>query len=274
MSMTSLRDTAIRCLATSDPLEKVRWSQEAAAAWRSGRLVDDRAPGAPVCDTPGRPARLELVDPRRVPKRKLTTSSGRAALVHAVAHIEFNAINLAWDAVQRFDGMPHAYYDDWVRIAAEEAQHFDMMRGRLAALGHDYGDFPAHDGLWDMARKTASDPLIRMALVPRVLEARGLDVTPGMISRLEQVDDRDTADALRVIYREEIGHVAAGTRWFQHLCEQRGLEPVGHFLALLREHLDVPPKGPFNEQARREAGFSQRELDALEDASHARDRQP
>lgn len=272
--MTSLRAAALRCLATPDPIEKVRWTLEAAMDWRSGRLVDDREKDAPLCDTPGRPARLELVDPRRVPKRKLTTASGRAALVHAVAHIEFNAINLAWDAVQRFDEMPRAYYDDWVRIAAEEAQHFDMMQGRLAALGHAYGDFPAHDGLWDMARKTASDPLIRMALVPRVLEARGLDVTPGMIARLDQVDDRDTADALRVIYREEIGHVAAGTRWFQYLCDQRGLEPVEHFLLLLRQHLEVPPRGPFNEAARREAGFSQRELDALEDASHARDPQP
>lgn len=267
--MTTLREAAIRCLATSDPVEKVRLTREAARAWSEGRLPDERDSHAAPHEEPGRPEQLRLVNPRRVPRRKLTSAAGRAALVHAVAHIEFNAVNLAWDAVQRFAGMPSAYYDDWVRVADDEARHFEMMASRLEALEHAYGDLPAHDGLWDMARKTAGDPLVRMALVPRVLEARGLDVTPGMIERLEGVGDGETASRLRVIYREEIGHVAAGTRWFRHLCQERGLAPGEHFLHLLREQLAVPPKPPFNREARLRAGFTDEELDGLERESDA-----
>ena len=260
-SMHTLQQAAARCLTTSDPDEKLRLTFEVAARWSAGTLPDER--DERVADTPGRPEGLVLVDPRSVPRRRLSTPAGRSALVHAVAHIEFNAINLAWDAVQRFAGQPRAYYDDWVRIAKEEAEHFGMMGERLASLGHTYGDLPAHDGLWDMAKRTAHDPCLRMALVPRVLEARGLDVTPGMIERLEQAGDRATADALRVIYREEIGHVAAGTRWFRHLCELRNIDAEVAFPALLREHLTVPPRGPFNEEARRAAGFTDAELAAL-----------
>ncbi len=263
--MKTLQQAALECLIATDPIEKVQRTRRTAEDWIAGRLSDGRNDSPPHL-TPGRPEGLQLVDPRKVPRRRLSSEAGRGALVHAVAHIEFNAINLAWDAVQRFDGLPAAYYNDWVRIADEEAQHFEMMNARLVDLGHAYGDLPAHNGLWDMAIQTRADPLARMALVPRVLEARGLDVTPGMITRLEQIGDEATARVLKLIYREEIGHVAAGTRWFQHLCKKRNLVPETHFLVLLNEHLKSPPRGPFNLEARRQAGFTEQELDALEAA--------
>jgi uncharacterized ferritin-like protein (DUF455 family) len=192
-----------------------------------------------------------------VPRRKLTTPAGRAALVHAIAHIEFNAINLALDAVYRFRGLPSAFYDDWLQVAAEEAEHFLMLRRRLATLGHAYGDFDAHNGLWEMAVRTAHDPLLRMALVPRVLEARGLDVTPGMMERLRAAGDPETVEILAVILREEIGHVAIGTRWFRHLCDQRGLDPDRTFGELITEYMPGRIRPPFHEAARREAGFTE-----------------
>jgi uncharacterized ferritin-like protein (DUF455 family) len=205
-----------------------------------------------------------LVSARELPKRKLSSQQGRVALIHAVAHIEFNAINLAWDAVQRFPGMPPAYYDDWIKVAAEEAEHFVMMRERLQMLDHDYGDLPAHDGLWDMAKRTAGDVLERMALVPRVLEARGLDVTPDMITRLRNIGDDDTAERLAIILRDEVGHVAIGSHWFKYLCLERGLEPTGTALALIAQHLRGEVRCPLNHEARRRAGFDDQELQALE----------
>jgi uncharacterized ferritin-like protein (DUF455 family) len=224
-------------------------------------LADDPpVPANPHTGTgAGRPARPVLVRPRDVPHRGLGSAEGRAALVHAVAHIEFNAINLALDAACRFEGMPAAYYEDWISVAKDEARHFTMLSSRLAALGHEYGDFPAHNGLWEAAEKTAHDVLARMALVPRVLEARGLDVTPGMINRLEEVGDRDTAAILRVILGEEVRHVAIGTRWFRVLCETRGLEPVATFHALLAQY-GARIHEPLNRPAREAAGFVAAEL--------------
>jgi uncharacterized ferritin-like protein (DUF455 family) len=195
--------------------------------------------------------------------RRVNCPKGRAALVHAVTHIEFNAVNLAWDAVYRFRGLPRAWYDDWVGVAAEEARHFTMMRGRLRALGFDYGDFPAHNGLWELARETAEDPLIRMALVPRVMEARGLDVTPAMIERLRAAGDTESADCLAVILDEEVGHVAAGNRWFRHLCAERGLDPEAAWFDLLSRHLRGEIRCPLNLPARRRAGFAETELERL-----------
>jgi uncharacterized ferritin-like protein (DUF455 family) len=183
--------------------------------------------------------------------------------VHAVAHIEFNAINLAWDAVYRFRGMPDAYYRDWASCAHDEARHFAMLSTRLAELGHAYGDFDAHNGLWEMAEKTAHRDTARMALVPRVLEARGLDVTPGMIDRLRGVGDERTIAILDVILREEVAHVAAGTRWFRWCCERDGLEPREAFLDLLRDYMGRNLRGPFNREARIQAGFDEAELDQL-----------
>ena len=213
---------------------------------------------------PGRPPRPRLVHPRELPRRGFGTDAGRAAFVHAVAHIEFNAIDLAWDAVYRFRGMPAAYYADWVEVAADEARHFAMLRARLRELGHGYGDFEAHNGLWEMAEKTATDGLARMALVPRVLEARGLDVTPGMIVKLRQLGDDATADILAVILRDEVAHVAAGSRWFRWHCERAGVDPRDTFQALLREHARDVLHGPFNLEARAAAGFDADELAALE----------
>ncbi|MHB8759584.1 MAG: ferritin-like domain-containing protein [Thiobacillus sp.] len=237
------------------------------ADWRDGRVdaaVDlTRVP----IDAPGRPPRPELVPPHAVPRRRADSLAGRAALVHALAHIEFNAINLALDAAHRFAGMPPAYYADWLRVAHEEALHFALLEEHLGTLGHVYGDFPAHAGLWDMALKTAHDPLVRMALVPRVLEARGLDATPLIVEKLKAAQDARMIEILAVIERDEIGHVAIGSDWFAHLCAARGVDPDTTFRALLTEY-DAPPlKPPFNLRARRQAGFSESELAWLEKAS-------
>jgi uncharacterized ferritin-like protein (DUF455 family) len=194
----------------------------------------------------------------------LNGREGLAALIHAIAHIEFSAINLAWDAVYRFRGMPRDYYDDWVRVAAEEAQHFRWLREHLRSLGYDYGDFEVHAGLWEMAEHTAHDPLIRMALVPRVLEARGLDATPQMIERLRAVGDESGVAILKVILSDEIGHVAAGSRWFRYLCIQRGLDPGPTFRELVMRYFKGHIKGPLNREARLQAGFSVQELADLE----------
>ncbi len=215
---------------------------------------------------PGRPALPRLVPPRDLARRGLGSAEGRAAFIHSIAHIEFNAIDLAWDAVYRFRGLPHAYYSDWVAVAHDEARHFSMLRTRLRALGYDYGDFDAHNGLWEMAEKTAHDGLVRMALVPRVLEARGLDVTPAMIVKLRALGDDATADILATILDEEVAHVAAGSRWFGWYCEQQQCEPEATFGALLA-HYALGTRGPINEKARLAAGFSQLELAQLQNAN-------
>lgn len=213
---------------------------------------------------PGRPATPKLVHPRELPRRGLGTPEGRAAFIHAIAHIEFNAIDLAWDAVYRFRDLPHAYYADWVSVANDEARHFSLLRARLREFGHDYGDFDAHNGLWEMAEKTADDGLARMALVPRVLEARGLDVTPAMIVKLRALGDDATADILATILHEEIAHVTAGSHWFRWFCEQAGVDPQARFLEFLAEYAQGSLRGPFNHEARRAAGFGADELAALE----------
>lgn len=261
----NLVQAAAACLSEPDPTNKVACTREVAARWRR----DELAAGTPSQwrprDAPGRPDRPRLVPARELPKRKLTTAQGRASLIHAVAHIEFNAINLAWDAVQRFTEMPDAFRRDWTEVAIEEAEHFVLMRERLQTLGYDYGDLPAHDGLWDMARRTAGDVLERMALVPRVLEARGLDVTPGMIARLRDVGDDETANRLAIILRDEVGHVAVGNRWYRNLCQDRGLDPNTTFTELIRHHLRGEIRCPLNRQARLDAGFAASEIDALEE---------
>jgi uncharacterized ferritin-like protein (DUF455 family) len=208
---------------------------------------------------PGRPERPALVSPKDVPQRGLGSAAGRAALLHAVAHIEFNAINLALDAAWRFKGLPESYYQDWLSVAKDEARHFGLVQQRLQALGFAYGDFPAHNGLWEAAEKTRHDVLVRMACVPRVLEARGLDVTPAMIVRLEQVQDPDSAAVLKIILAEELGHVAIGSRWFLYFCQARGLAPEATFKQLLQDY-GMVLKPPFNTEARLQAGFSLEEF--------------
>lgn len=259
-----LHAAAKRCLDAADPAHKLQLTASTWRAFCAGELQPDPAAPPPVpIAAPGRPARPELVAARDVPRRGLGSAEGRAALVHAVAHIEFNAINLAWDAVYRFRGMPAAYYRDWASCAHDEARHFTMLCARLADMGHTYGDFAAHDGLWAMAEKTAGSDLARMALVPRVLEARGLDVTPGMMARLQQFGDTRTVAILEVILREEVTHVAAGTRWYRHCCERDGVEPIETFFTLLRDYMGISLRGPFNLPARREAGFVEPEIERL-----------
>lgn len=212
---------------------------------------------------PGRPHAPTLVHPRDLPRRGFGSTEGRAAFIHAVAHIEFNAIDLACDAIYRFRTMPPEYYADWVQVADDEARHFMMLRERLRAFDHDYGDFDAHNGLWEMAQKTAHDGLARMALVPRVLEARGLDVTPGMIVKLRALGDDDTAGILEIILREEIAHVAAGSRWYRWHCERAAVEPRARFRELLKEYASGVLHKPFNFEARTQAGFDPEELESL-----------
>jgi uncharacterized ferritin-like protein (DUF455 family) len=259
--MSGLFDAAKRCIECAEPEAKIALTCGTFDALREGRLslAGDGIPPQPI-SAPGRPARPRLVMPREVPRRGLGTDEGRAALVHAVAHIEFNAINLAWDAVYRFRGMPDDYYRDWASVAHDESRHFTMLSARLGQLGHAYGDFDAHNGLWEMATKTADSCLARMALVPRVLEARGLDVTPGMIARLRSVGDHATAGILDVILREEVPHVAAGTRWFRFCCGREGRDPDTTFQALLAEYAPTGLRGPLNLDARRAAGFAETEL--------------
>ncbi|WP_108471383.1 ferritin-like domain-containing protein [Rhodanobacter thiooxydans] len=262
--MTDLHAAAKRCLEAADPAEKLRLTHETWQAFRAGEWrADPASPPPEPIGPPGRPAKPQLVNARQLPQRGLGSEAGRVALVHAVAHIEFNAINLAWDAVYRFRGMPADYYRDWASCAHDEARHFALLSDRLAELGHAYGDFDAHDGLWAMAEKTADSDTARMALVPRVLEARGLDVTPGMIERLRGLGDERTVAILEVILREEVAHVAAGTRWYLYCCERDNLDPIETFFTLLRDYMGVSLRGPFNRPARLEAGFVEEELDRL-----------
>ncbi len=259
------RQLAAACLVERDPAAKCALTEQAAdeiARAIELELDADRLPVRAIGE-PGRPERPALVPPRELVQRKLNSAGGRAALIHAVVHIEFNAINLAWDAVYRFPSMPDDYYRDWASVAADEARHFLLLRERLRELGHDYGDFPAHDGLWSMAVDTADDVLVRMALVPRVLEARGLDVTPGMIERLRAAGDGQTIACLEIILREEVRHVEIGSRWFHHLCMQRGLESESTFLALLDSRAAARVRPPINLEARGRAGFGSKELAAI-----------
>jgi uncharacterized ferritin-like protein (DUF455 family) len=262
--LSGLYERARHTLMTAECDGKVQQAQELFAAWQRNELTPEEGRPIEVIAQPGRPPRPALVPPFDVPRRKMTTPRGRAALIHALAHIEFNAINLALDAVYRFRGLPFNYYGDWLKVAAEEAQHFLLLRDHLLSMGHDYGDFAAHNGLWEMALKTAHDPLVRMALVPRVLEARGLDATPAIVEKLRAVGDEKAVAILAIIERDEIGHVAIGNRWYLHLCHERGLEPVQTFRQLLIEY-DAPPlRPPFNMEARRKSGFAEAELTWLQ----------
>jgi uncharacterized ferritin-like protein (DUF455 family) len=252
---TSLFDGAVGILSTAAPAEKIALSHRVATAWRAGALPLGNRIAPP--DRPARPARPELLAPRDMPRRRAGGAEAtRLALLHAVAHIELNAMDLAWDLIVRFEPPERAYLDDWVRVADEEATHHGMLAERLAAYGAAYGDLPAHDGLWQAAEATSHDLLARLAVVPLVLEARGLDVTLPMIDSLERAGDRASADVLRVLYRDEIGHVAIGHRWFEFLCAQRGLPPMTTWHSLVRQHYRGLLKRPFNDAARAEAGFA------------------
>jgi uncharacterized ferritin-like protein (DUF455 family) len=212
---------------------------------------------------PGRPTKPELVSPLDVGKRSMRTLEGRAALIHALAHIEFNAINLALDAIWRFADMPETYYRDWLKVAAEEAYHFSLLNTHLQTLGFKYGDFTGHNSLWEMVDSTKDDVLARMALVPRTMEARGLDATPSTRNKFAQVGDMAMAEILDFILRDEIGHVAIGNHWFNWLCIERKLNPISAFDELCKQYSAPKLRAPFNLEARRQAGFSETELALL-----------
>lgn len=262
--MLELRALARDALVAAEVSAKLAVVAQLRALQASGGLVLDGDAVLPGIEIPGRPEVPVLVPPQRVPRRRFGTASGRAALLHALAHIEFNAINLALDAVARFHGLPAAYYWDWLKVALEEADHFQLLTAELDRPGHYYGEFPAHNGLWEQAWKTRDDVLARMALVPRLLEARGLDVTPGIQSRLRAAGAHEAADLLEIILRDEVGHVAIGNHWYRYLCAERGLDPITTF-ARLRADYDAPSLyPPFNTQARLAAGFVAEELAVLE----------
>jgi uncharacterized ferritin-like protein (DUF455 family) len=259
--MSTLREQALQILLEADA------DRKAAQAL----LLDLNAPigAASVLSEPpgipGRPARPELVAHTQVQQRSMKTVQGRAALIHALAHIELNAIDLALDIAWRFAGMPDEFYRQWLQVAREEAHHFTLLRDHLLSLGYRYGDFPAHGALWEMARKTRHDLLARLALVPRTLEARGLDASPPIKAKLVGAGDHRAGEILDIILRDEIGHVAVGNRWYRYLCEQRSLDPVSTYAELAALHGAPRLRGPFNIEARRAAGFDAAELKALED---------
>lgn len=256
-----LRAEALRCLLEPDPHAKTACVAALARAQAKGvAILDTQATMATTSTIPGRPARPELVPPRLVGRRSMATVEGRAMLVHALAHIEFNAVNLALDALWRFPGMPDAYYVDWLQVAKEEAYHFSMLAAHLQTLGYGYGDFPGHDSLWEMVEKTRGDIVGRMALVPRTLEARGLDAIPPLRAKLAQAGDLDAAAILDIILRDEVGHVEIGNRWYQYLCALQGLEPRATYDELVVRYQAPVLKGPFNLEARRRAGFTEPEL--------------
>ena len=254
--MTSVAAAARAVLLAADPMAKVRAARATARAWRSGAL--DWAFDVPMPDQPGRPERPELLPANRMPKRGRGGSDrARIAMLHALAHIEFVAIDLAFDMAGRFGaGAPRAFVDDWIKVGADEAMHFALLARRLAALGSSYGELPAHDGLWEAAGQTMADRLARLAIVPMLLEARGLDVTPATITRFEAAGDQASARILQRILRDEIVHVAAGVRWFGHFCAAARITPETHWHALVRSHFRGNVKPPFNDSARLAAGLT------------------
>ena len=258
---SEIRQAALQWLVENEAGQKAAGVRDLVQAWATGKFgLNTELDLSAILVTPGHPAKPELVSPLLVKRRAMNTPEGRASMVHALLHIEFNAINLALDALWRFAHMPRAYYADWLQVADEEALHFTLLADHLKSLGYSYGDFTAHNGLWDMAVKTQHDALARMALLPRTMEARGLDVVPGMRAKLIQAGDIEVGPILDIVMRDEIGHVAIGNRWFNYLCEQRGLEPEKTYAVLVAEHNAVPRRGPFNIDARRAAGFSEQEL--------------
>ena len=262
MIPAELYSAAEYCLLLSDPAEKARATR---ALFKVADSLPRDTQGTSVkrLPLPGMPEKPKLVDPKDMQRRGVGTLAGRIALLHALAHIEFNAINLALDAVYRFRDMPQQYALDWLQVASDESKHYDMLATRLDKLGSHYGALDAHAGLWNMAVNTDHDVLVRMALVPRVLEARGLDVAPGMIEKLKNAGDNESAAILDIIYHDEIEHVRIGNRWFLYMCKQRKLEPTDIFRSLLQQHSGGALRGPYNSVARIQAGFSEEEIDAL-----------
>lgn len=261
LEAVDLRESALNWLLNTDPERKSQGVSALYAAWQQGQLALNASTQLKATEAiPGRPDAPRLVSPLQVEKRSMRTPEGRAAMIHALAHIEFNAINLALDAIWRFAQMPSEFYVDWLKVAAEEAYHFSLLNGYLAKMGYRYGDFSAHNSLWEMAERTEQDVLARIALVPRTMEARGLDASPPLRNKFAQIGDTEAADILDIILRDEIGHVAIGNRWYNWLCEQRGLDPIATYEFLSKQYNAPVLRKPLNMEARRKAGFSEEEL--------------
>lgn len=261
LEVADLRESALNWLMHTDPWRKSTGVTALYGAWQKSQLTLDvnaefSAPGS----VPGRPINPKLVSPLAVEKRSMRTPEGRAALIHALAHIEFNAINLALDAIWRFANMPVQFYGDWLKVAAEEAYHFGLLDSYLVKMGYRYGDFSAHNSLWEMAERTEQDVLARIALVPRTMEARGLDASPPLRNKFAQIGDLEAASLLDIILRDEIGHVAIGNHWFNWLCQQRDLEPIATYEMLANQYNAPALRKPLNMEARRKAGFTEAEL--------------
>lgn len=254
--LLSIKDPRAKCLAVAD----LRQQYLAGAIQLNEKavLLDEGV------DIPGRPDAPILVNPGLVKRRSMVTAEGRAVLIHALAHIEFNAINLALDAVWRFTGMPKEYYEDWLRVAAEEAYHFELLNQHLQTQGFKYGDFPAHNSLWEMVSKTTESILARMALVPRTMESRGLDALPPIQEKLAQANDHEAVRLLQIILNDEVGHVEIGNRWFNYMCQKDKLDPIKAYADLVEKYEAPKLRGPFNYQARKAAGFTEAELAALD----------
>ncbi len=266
---SSVYQCAHECLLCDEPAVKVAKTMALFEQWTEGKLncdisVEEAENKVERLVNPGRPSKPILVSPRDLPKRSAFSDEGKAALIHSLAHIEFNAINLALDAVYRFRGLPAEYYTDWLQVAKEEAYHFSLLAEHLNDLNYSYGDFDAHNGLWEMAIETDHDVLVRMALVPRVMEARGLDVTPAIMEKLEKAGDQRMVEILTIIQHDEVGHVEIGTRWYRHFCEIRGLSPFEMFKSLLEKYLKGGVRGPYDIEMRKKAGFTDDELLYLE----------
>lgn len=265
---TELKDNlfhqVLTVLMESDMQKKLKQTPELLNAWKAGLLLASEKTDVVVIPKAGIPESLKLVPPRKLYKRKLSTPEGKAIFLHAIVHIEFNAINLALDAVYRFQDMPDQFFTDWLEVAADEVRHFLLLEEYLRELGYEYGDFPVHHGLWEMAVKTDQDIIMRMGLVPRVLEARGLDVTPAMIDKFTALGDERMAAMLNVILEEEIDHVRKGDHWFKWVCGKEGVIPEEKFLSLVNKHVPGMLRGPYNHEARMKAGFSKEELSSFD----------
>ena len=260
----NLYQQAKNCFLSPVPEEKLQLSLQIASDWEAG-VLDWQDGEAPLqLDQPGRLDKPVFVELKKIKKRGFNSIQQRASLIHALAHIELTAVNLAWDSIYRYRGLPKEYYDDWVQTGKEESQHFQLLQKSLNNMGYEYGDFPVHNELWQMAVTTADDLMARMAIVHRVLEARALDVIPFSVDKFRHLGDKHTADSLIIIANDEIGHVNAGARWFRYRCEQEKVNPDEMFFKLLKKYLKASPKGPFNYDARLKAGFNQYEMQELE----------
>ena len=264
-SMPELRENALTILANVDAKSKASQLQDLFASYQNQQIPLDvsRKIDSQDLTLPGRPLKPELVSPKLVPKRRMDTLEGKAGLLHALAHIEFNAMNLALDAIWRFPDMPKEYYEDWLKVAKEEAYHFGLINEHLQSLGFTYGDFTAHNSLWEMVERTTDSVMARMALVPRTMEARGLDAVPMIRDRFIQIKETRAIEILDIILRDEIGHVLIGNRWFNYLCAKKKISPITTYRELAAQYRAPVLKAPFNIEARKQAGFTAEELSLL-----------